>query len=65
MRHLSVDQRCLGNELFTNMAAFGINRGIERTGLIWSSGIFLLLVANFQFVGKFNVFIQASHSAEF
>ncbi|XP_078379865.1 protein turtle homolog B-like isoform X3 [Oculina patagonica] len=32
------------------MAVFRINRGMEKTGLIWSSGIFFLLVANFQFV---------------
>lgn len=34
------------------MAAFSIDRGIKKTGLIWSGGIFFLLVANSQFVGK-------------
>ena len=58
MRYLSLKQGCLGNRLFTNMAAFGSYRRIERTGFIWSNGIFLLLVASCQFVGKFNIFIQ-------
>ena len=45
-------QRCHGNTLFTDMAAFGINLGIGKAGSICLSGVFLLLVANYQFVGK-------------
>jgi len=38
--------------LFTDMAAFGINLGIGKAGSICPCGVLLLLVANYQFVGK-------------
>lgn len=41
------------------MAAFTINLGIGKAGFICPSGFFLLLVANFQFVGKRNLLTQA------
>lgn len=34
------------------MAAFGIDLGIGKAGSICPGGVFLLLVANYQFVGK-------------
>lgn len=51
-------QRCHGNTLFTEMAAFRINLGIRRIGFC-PSAFFFLLAAHYQLVGKRNLLIQA------